>query len=91
MLTPAGLSPGALAAMRSRPSRKSVGCSGSASGSQRRRLGVGASSSAPAICRSRRRNGGCLADGVMRYSQVRRASLRAMVKAVPESSSAYRP
>lgn len=64
---------------------------GSGSGSQRSRLGSGAASvkgaprSAPPAIRV---NGGCAADGRMRYSQERRLVARGSVKAVPLSCSA---
>ncbi|MNT84586.1 hypothetical protein D3C72_2246160 [compost metagenome] len=91
MLIPAGFSLPELAAMATQPSMKSVGSLGMACGLQRKRLGVTAPRGPPASCRSRRSKRGCRADGRMRYSQVRRISLRVMVKAVPENSSAYRP
>ncbi|MNY66016.1 hypothetical protein D3C86_2033790 [compost metagenome] len=91
MLTPAGLSAGALATIGTQPSMKSVGSAGIGCGFQRRRLGVTAPSGPASGWRARRSKRGCNADGRMRYSQVRRNSLRLMVKAVPESSSAYNP
>ena len=51
-------------------------------------VGVDRPSWRPGICRSRRWKRGCAADGRMRYSQVRRASARGTVKAVPENCSA---
>ncbi|MNH14986.1 hypothetical protein D3C79_745910 [compost metagenome] len=91
MLTPAGLSAAALATIGSQPSMKSVGSVGSGCGLQRRRLGVTAPSGPASGWRARRSKRGCSAEGRMRYSQVRRNSLRVMVNAVPESSSAYSP
>ena len=77
--------------MATRPSMKSVGSLGIGNGFQRRRLGVTSPNGPPASCRASLAKAGCLAEGWMRYIQVRRASLRVMVKAVPENSSAYRP
>ncbi|MOA31635.1 hypothetical protein D3C78_1528030 [compost metagenome] len=91
MLTPLAESAAAVAARQSRPSMKSVSSAGSSNGLQRRRLGVIGPSSPPLIWRGRRSYRGCAADGRMRYIQVRRDSPRGTVKAVPESSSVYRP
>ena len=88
----------ALPAMLTMPSTKSVGASGSGSGSQRSWLGgVGTSSkpwpawlsqrSAPAYGS----NGSCTAAGRSRYSHERRFACRGAVKAVPDSCSAYSP
>ena len=73
---------------------KSTGPAGSGSGSQRSRLGSGSISSNgaprsdPLPIRSKR---GCAADGMIRYTQVRRLTARGWVNAVPLSCSAYRP
>jgi hypothetical protein len=62
-----------------------------AGGSQRCRLGSGSTSLNGAL-RSRPlpilRNGGCEADGRIRYTQVRRFTARGWVKAVPLICSA---
>ncbi|MNJ52164.1 hypothetical protein D3C77_474860 [compost metagenome] len=91
MLIPAGFSLAEFATMATQPSMKSVGSLGSSCGFQRKRFGVTCPSGPPASWRSRRSKRGCRADGRIRYIQVRRISLRVMVKAVPENNSAYRP
>ena len=76
------------------PAMKSAGPSGSGSGSQRSRFGSGSiSSNGPARSAPLpiRLNLGCAADGIIRYTQVRRLAARGWVNAVPLSCSAYSP
>ena len=73
---------------------KSVSSTGIGSGSQRSRFGSGSISSNGVPRRvplPMRENRGCAADGMIRYTQVRRFTARGWVNAVPLSCSAYRP
>ena len=76
------------------PSTKSVPPAGIGSGSQRSRFGSGSISS-KGVPRSvplpMRANFGCAADGMIRYTQVRRLTARGWVNAVPLSCSANKP
>ena len=73
---------------------KSVSMAGIGSGFQRSRFGSGSISS-NGVPRSVplpiRANLGCAADGMIRYTQVRRLTARGWVNAVPLSCSVYRP
>jgi hypothetical protein len=76
------------------PSTKSVAASGMGSAFQRSRFGSGSISS-NGVPRSVplpiRENLGCAAEGMIRYTQVRRATARGWVNAVPLICSAYKP
>ena len=76
------------------PSTKSVSPSGIGRASQRSRFGSGSISSNGVPRRvplPMRENFGCAADGMIRYTQVRRLTARGWVNAVPLSCSANRP
>ena len=73
---------------------KSVSSPGIGRGSQRSRFGSGSISSNGVPRRVPlpiRENRGCAADGMIRYTQVRRFTARGWVNAVPLICSAYRP
>ena len=70
---------------------KSAGPAGSGSGFQRSRFGSGSiSSNGPARSDPLpiRAKGGCAADGMIRYTQVRRLTARGWVNAAPLNCSA---
>src|SRR5260370_5263820 len=76
------------------PSTKSAGVSGKGRGLQRSRFGDGSASWHGAV-RSRplsiRRNGGCIAEGRIRYSQERRVFAPRAGEGGPHRCPGYRP
>src|SRR5690606_34493374 len=93
MATPVIAAGEPLPAIVNSPSTKSAGCAGIGSGSQRNWSGV-TGPSPKSLCRrgcANGANGPCMAAGRIRYSQLRRFSLRGAVNAVPLNCSAYRP